>query len=70
MGIVIEFPKRAVCDALDDPEIDLMTAVDVAIRDLADVLRNWDTEEARRQARDCRDTLLSAYRSSLDPNWQ
>lgn len=64
MGIVIEFPKRATAD-FDDPEIDLMTAVDVAIRDLADVLRNWDSEEARRQARECRNTLLNAYLMNL-----
>ncbi|GGE37463.1 hypothetical protein GCM10007276_13590 [Agaricicola taiwanensis] len=64
MGIVIEFPKQAAADQ-EDPQIDLMTAVDVAIRDLADVLRNWDTEEARRQARECRNTLLNAYLLSL-----
>ena len=63
MGIVVEFPKRTVLDF--EPEIDLMTAVDVAIRDLADVLRNWDTEDARRQARECRNTLLNAYLMNL-----
>jgi hypothetical protein len=65
MGIVVEFPKRAAAECFEDSQIDLMTAVDVAIRDLADVLRNWDTEEARRQARDCRNTLLNAYLLSL-----
>lgn len=63
MGIVIEFPKRSAPDF--EPEIDLMTAVDVAIRDLADVLRNWDSEESRRQARECRNTLLNAYLMNL-----
>lgn len=45
-----------------DPEIDLMTAIDVAIRDLGDILAACTCAATRRQAVECRDMLVDAYR--------
>jgi hypothetical protein len=60
MADIIPFRPRSVPEA-DPCEVDLLTAIDVAIRDLADITRNWGTEGARRQAEDCRAILMQAY---------
>jgi hypothetical protein len=44
-----------------DSDIDLATAVDVAIRDLREILSCWGSEAARRRAEECESTLLRAY---------
>jgi hypothetical protein len=44
-----------------DGEIDLATAVDVAIRDLREILLCWGTETARQRAQECELTLLRAF---------
>jgi hypothetical protein len=44
-----------------DSEIDLATAVDVAIRDLREILSCWGSEIARRRAEECESTLRLAY---------
>jgi hypothetical protein len=44
-----------------DNEIDLATAVDVAIRDLREILSSWGSESARRRAEECDLTLRHAY---------
>ena len=44
-----------------DGEIDLATAVDVAIRDLREILSCWGTETARQRAQECQLTLLRAF---------
>jgi hypothetical protein len=36
-----------------DDEIDLVTAVDVALRDLREILNNWGSAEARQRAQEC-----------------
>src|SRR5580765_778958 len=41
-----------------DTDIDLATAVDVAIRDLREILSCWGTEAARQRAQECELTLL------------
>lgn len=45
----------------DDSEIDLATAVDVAIRDLREILMCWGSEMARQRAQECESTLQRAY---------
>ena len=40
-------------DDTGDEEIDLATAVDVAIRDLREILTYWGSEGARRRAQEC-----------------
>lgn len=48
-------------DESDDSEIDLATAVDVAIRDLREILMCWGSEMARQRAQECESTLRRAY---------
>jgi hypothetical protein len=64
MANVIPFPVRLPAFE-DDGPIDLLTAVDVAIRDLRDIAQRCD-ESARRQAEECRLMLESAFRLALD----
>jgi hypothetical protein len=42
-------------------EIDLATAVDVAIRDLREILLHWGSEIARQRTEECELTLRHAY---------
>jgi len=60
MADIVQFRSRA--DLVDESlaEIDLETAVDVAIRDLRDILAGWGGEAARRQADECRRMLQRA----------
>lgn len=44
-----------------DHEIDLVTAVDVAIRDLREILSSWGSESARQRAEECDLMLRHAY---------
>jgi hypothetical protein len=60
---IIAFPVHRVADA-EDPEIDLLTAVDAAIRDLRDIARGCGETEARRQADECREMLEQAFRAA------
>lgn len=60
MAKIIQFPVQAsVID--EDPEVDLLTAVDAAIRDLRDIADRWGEEAARMQADQCRRMLEKAY---------
>ncbi|MBS7538772.1 hypothetical protein [Ancylobacter lacus] len=60
MSNVIPFPARPAA-AEDDDEIDLFTAVDVAIRDLRDLMLRLQGDEAgRRQAHECLSMLSRA----------
>ncbi len=45
----------------DDGEIDLVTAVDVAIRDLREILLYWGSDVARQRAEECELTLRRAF---------
>ena len=64
MADVIPFrPKAPQPDP--DPEIDLLTAVDVAIRDLREISRRWGEESARRQAEECRQMLEGAFNAAV-----
>ena len=62
MGKVILFPCKI--EARED-EIDLYTAVDVAIRDLRDIAQYTGEDEVRRRAEECRLMLESAYEGAL-----
>lgn len=44
-----------------DGEINLATAVDVAIRDLREILLCWGSEIARQRAEECESMLRRAY---------
>jgi hypothetical protein len=45
-------------------EIDLVTAVDVAIRDLREILLCWGSEAARQRAEECESMLRHAFSRS------
>jgi hypothetical protein len=48
-------------DDVADSEIDLATAVDIAIRDLREILVLWGSETARQRAQECESTLRQAF---------
>ncbi len=63
MAEVIPFPIRH--DPIDEEDVDIVTALDVAIRDLRDIARQLADEPTRRQADDCRRMLEKALISAL-----
>ena len=48
-----------------DGEIDLVTAVDVAIRDLHEILLCWGSEVARQRAEECEAMLRNALSGAV-----
>lgn len=48
-------------DDCADAEIDLVTAVDAAIRDLREILLCWGSETAQERAQECELMLSRAY---------
>jgi hypothetical protein len=62
MAQVIPFPTRT---EPEDEDVDILTALDVAIRDLRDITRQLDHEPTRQQAEDCRRMLEKALISAL-----
>jgi hypothetical protein len=63
MAEVIPFPSRFANEA-DDSDIDLLTAIDAAIRDLRDIAERWDPS-SRLQAEECRLMLERAYAAAV-----
>ena len=61
MAEIIEFRRRIESVADDSVDIDLLTAMDAAIRDLRDILAHWGNDDARRQAEECREMLEQAF---------
>lgn len=53
--------RRAEADVLD---IDLYTAVDVAIRDLQEIEAHWGTERARQRLAECQSMLRTVLVTS------
>ena len=66
MAEVIPFPSRFLRSPEDEPEVDLMTAVDVAIRDLREIARTMDMASSRARADECRRLLERAYEAALE----
>jgi hypothetical protein len=64
MANIIQFPNRNQSDD-ETVEIDLLTAVDAAIRDLRDIAARWGEEGARLQADECRRMLQRAFDNAL-----
>ena len=48
-------------DDVADNEIDLITAVDVAIRDLREILMCWGSDRARQRTEECELMLRRVY---------
>jgi hypothetical protein len=68
VSVVILFPKRAapsISPAVDECEIDLFSAVDLAIRDLREI-SEIANEVGRARARECLAMLESAYAVALE----
>ena len=63
MGIVIAFKSDAAGD--NEPELDLLTAVDIAIRDLRDISRRWGENDAREQAEACLAMLERTFNAAV-----
>jgi hypothetical protein len=52
----------------DDSECDLATAIDVAIRDLREILRKWGSEGARARALECERMLARVQKHGVTPS--
>ena len=64
MADIILFRRREEIQAEDD-EIDLLTAVDAAIRDLREISTRWGEEASKRQAADCLLMLERAFQAAV-----
>ena len=62
MGVVIPFPSKT---EAPEGELDLLSAIDFAIRDLHDILLRWGDDASRRQAEECRSMLEDAFTAAL-----
>jgi hypothetical protein len=49
----------------DDEACDIVTAVDVAIRDLREILQFWGTEGARARAQECERMLSRVFHNGV-----
>jgi hypothetical protein len=61
---ILKLSDYRVAETADD-EIDLMTAVDAAIRDLREIRENWGSEAALERAQECERMLRRAFDYSL-----
>lgn len=67
MGQVLQF-RLPLLDAEDSlPEIDLVTAVEVALRDLADIAPYVTLASARTQLAACREVLQAGLSAAIEP---
>ena len=64
MAEIIQFRSRADI-AEESGQVDLLTAVDVAIRDLREIAERCGEESARIQAEECRQMLERAFDAAL-----
>jgi hypothetical protein len=62
MGQVLLFRRRT---ELHEEPVDLLTAADVAIRDLREIAANCLDTVSREQAEECRRMLERAYKAAL-----
>lgn len=61
---ILKFSDYRVDDSAD-VEVDLVTAVDVAIRDLREILLCWGSDTAQERAQECELMLRRAYSGSV-----
>jgi hypothetical protein len=64
MAEIVQFRSRADL-AEESLDIDLVTAVDTAIRDLRDIIARWGEEASRLQADECRRMLERALEAAF-----
>jgi hypothetical protein len=69
MAEIVQFRPRASYGSRqqeNEPlEIDLVTAVDAAIRDLRDIVAAWGADSSLKQAEECRKMLEEALASAI-----
>jgi len=69
MADIVQFRPRASIASRDevseDLEIDLVTAVDAAIRDLRDIVAAWGADSSLKQAEECRRMLEQALAAAI-----
>ena len=53
--------------ANDDVDCDMVTAIDVAIRDLREILQFWGSEGARMRAQECERMLARVLQNGVMP---
>ena len=58
---------RAHPAAEDDVDCDMVTAIDVAIRDLREILSYWGSEGARVRAQECERMLARVLKNGVLP---
>ncbi|MBN9021958.1 MAG: hypothetical protein J0H08_07670 [Rhizobiales bacterium] len=63
MADIIPFRRREETEV--DDGIDLLTAVDAAIRDLREISARWEEEASRLQAADCLRMLERAFATAM-----
>jgi len=63
MGQVLQFRLKP--PAVESDALDLMSAIDFALRDLADITPHILHEPSREQARQCREMLQDAFDAAL-----
>ena len=51
----------------DDESCDMVTAIDVAIRDLREILSYWGSEGARVRAQECERMLARVLKNGVTP---
>jgi hypothetical protein len=61
---ILNFSDYRVDDGAD-VEVDLVTVIDVAIRDLREILLCWGSETAQERAQECELMLRRAYSGSV-----
>ncbi len=66
MGQVIAFRRPAQPAELGQPAMGLMSAVDFALRDLAEIMPHIALDSAREQAEACRAMLAEAFNAEID----
>jgi hypothetical protein len=62
---IIPFRRKIERVIEEESEIDLLTAVDAAIRDLRDISARWGEESSRRLAEECRRMLERAFDAAV-----
>jgi hypothetical protein len=69
MADIVQFRPRASYGSRQQEseplEIDLVTAVDAAIRDLRDIVAAWGADASLKQAEECRKMLEEALASAI-----
>ena len=65
MAEIIPFRRKSQEKEEDDTAIDLLTAVEVAIRDLRDIAEQWGEESSRTLAEECRLMLERAFAAAV-----